>query len=501
VAERIRELTEEAVEHWRWRRSRPVACVWRGDWGSSHSLAIVNDGHATALERDAVVVRRTADAPQSQLDAVGVAGHWPPRFDAPSGGPYVLYQPWEFGRVPARWVDEIRRGVDEVWTPSEYARAAYVESGVAPELVHVVPNGVDVARFSPDGPALELPTRKGTVFLFVGGTLPRKGIDVLLEGYARAFTAADDVALVLKVMGRGGMYRDFPLEQLLERHRTRPDAPELVLFDDDVPFEELPALYRAADVLVQPYRGEGFCLPALEALACAVPVIVTAGGPTDEFVSDACAWRVDAARTPYPADGFPEAYRLVEDGFLLDPDPDALAAAFREAADPDERALRAGSARDHARRLSWERAADAAADRIAALAGRRPIRTVAPAVVAGRRRVLFAVAADWSDRETWLPAVRAYADAFDPTSDTTLVLPAADEQETLALVGAELDAAGIDTAGLADIVLADAAGVEAAALELAADAVIHCRGPRPTRAAAIVPPDPTALRAVAERGD
>src|SRR5919198_3696348 len=87
------------------------------------------------------------EALTSQTDAVGVASHWPPRFEAPSAGPFVLYQPWEFGRVPKSWVEEIRVKVDEVWTPSEASRQAYVTSGVAPELVHVVPNGVDLTRF------------------------------------------------------------------------------------------------------------------------------------------------------------------------------------------------------------------------------------------------------------------------------------------------------------------------------------------------------------------
>ena len=41
------------------------------------------------------------------------------------------------------------------------------------------------------GPALPLPTRKAVKFLFVGGTIHRKGIDVLLEAYRRAFTAQD----------------------------------------------------------------------------------------------------------------------------------------------------------------------------------------------------------------------------------------------------------------------------------------------------------------------
>ncbi len=498
VAECLVELVEGALERWQWRRSRPVACVWRGDFGSMHSLAIVNDGVADALERaGAPVERRLPDGDRSLHDAPGVASHWPPRFEALSKGPFVLYQPWEFGRVPARWVEEIRRRVDEVWTPSEYVREAYVASGVAPELVHVVPNGVDLERFRPDGSKLELSTAKRTVFLFVGGTAPRKNVDGLLDAYGRAFKAADDVCLVVKAMGQQTLYSGFPLDELLERHRARPDAPEVVLFDEDVPFDEMPALYRAADVLVAPYRAEGFCLPVLEALACGVPSVVTAGGPTDEFVSDACAWRVASERVRFAAEKLPGEYRPAADGFWLEPDPEALVTALRAAAGSEARARRAAAAREHAERCSWERAAEAAATRLKELTGRRPIREVPEALVEDRKRVTFTAAVEWGDRENWLPAILAYAEAFDRDADTTLALPVADEAEALELVLAELTAAGVDPSVLPDVALVEVGELDPVMLELAADAVIVCNGHRPTRARAVVSADATALRAVA----
>jgi glycosyltransferase involved in cell wall biosynthesis len=472
-------------------------CLLRGDWGAVHSLAIVNEKLADALDARGLAVERLQklDGP-SDSQAVGIAAHWPPRFEAPSRGPFVMYQPWEFGVVPASWVDPIRRRVDEVWTPSDYARQAYIAAGVAPELVHVVPNGVDLERFSPDGPARELPTGKGTIFLFVGGTTYRKGIDLLLEAYGRAFTAADDVCLAVKGVGANTSYRGQTAEEMIRQFRALPDAPELLFLDEDVPFEQVPDLFRAADVVVQAYRGEGFCLPALEALACGKPVIVTGAGPTDEFVTDACGWRVDSRRCLLPESLF-EDDPLAGRGWVLEPELDALVPALREAADPAARTAKAGHARAQAALFTWANAAEHAAARIDALAGRAPIREVAPAEVPGRGRLLFAVDADWARSESWAPAVRAYADAFTPDDDTTLVLPAHDEAEAVALVTAELDDAGIDTAGLADIAIADASAVAPVALALAADAVISTDGRFPSRAAAVLPPEAAALRAVA----
>jgi glycosyltransferase involved in cell wall biosynthesis len=496
VAARIRELADGAVERRSERLARPLAAVWRGQWGSSHSLAVVNDAHARRLEEDGGRIERVAPGSRPvAAPVVGVTSSWPPRFEQLSAGPLVLYQPWEFGEIPTAWVDEIRRGVDEVWAPSEHARNAYLASGIAPELVHVVPNGVDLDRFRPDGPRRALPTGKGTVFLFVGGTVYRKGIDVLLTAFARAFTAADDVALVVKANSGESFYRGQTADDALARFDSLPDAPELVVMDDDLPADQVPALYRAADVLVQPYRGEGFCLPVLEALACGVPVVATAGGPTDDFVSDACAWRIPSRRAPLPA----SELVLTGDGWLLEPDVDALVDLLREAADPDARADRAAAARSHAERWSWDAAAAAARARIAALTGCTPIRRHAPALVPNRRRTLFAASPDWDAPETWEPVVRAYAEAFEHDADTTLVLPAADEGRAVALVTSALERAELDPGRLADVVVADASGVSGPALELASDAFVHAAGPRPRRARRVLPPEPAALRAVAAR--
>ena len=495
IAARIAELTEAAIERWRHRSSRPVTCVWRGDGGSGHSLAVVNDALVAAIEADGGAVERTIQELGSASAAVGVAQHWPPSFDPPSAGPFVLYQPWEFGRVPKRWVEEVRRTVDEVWAPSHAAREAFVASGVAPDLVHVVPNGIDPGRFTPDGPRRELPTRRSTVLLFVGGMTYRKGIDLLLEAYRRAFTSDDDVCLVLKAFGSRTFYRGQTADEAVRAFQAVPGTPELVLLDQDLAFDEIPALYRACDVLVQPYRGEGFCLPALEALACGRPVIVTDGGSTDDFVPAECGWRLPSRRVPLPDGALPPGYDLAGEGFLLEPDGDVLVAALRAAADPGERAARAANARAQALRFTWKAAGRVAAERLAALRDRTPIRRIAPTAVPDRRGFVFAVPAEWGARQTWAGPLRAYAEAFKAGDDTTLVLPTLDESEALALASAELEAGGFDLEALADICIADSSATVAEALELAADAMICANGGRPARARLVVPPDPAALRA------
>jgi glycosyltransferase involved in cell wall biosynthesis len=53
-------------------------------------------------------------------------------------------------------------------------------------------------------------------------------------------------------------------------------------------------LYQAADAYVSLYLAEGFNLPALEAIACGLPLICTKGGPTDDFTTPDFAWHVES---------------------------------------------------------------------------------------------------------------------------------------------------------------------------------------------------------------
>src|SRR2546428_731861 len=102
--------------------------------------------------------------------------------------------------------------------------------------------------------------------------------------------------LVIKDFGGQDVYAGQTLEAQIRSAQTRPDSPEILYLSDTLSPDELPGLYTACDCLVHPYRGEGFGLPVLEAMACGLPVIVTGGGATDDFVTDEFAYRLSALR-------------------------------------------------------------------------------------------------------------------------------------------------------------------------------------------------------------
>jgi glycosyltransferase involved in cell wall biosynthesis len=357
-------------------RRLPVSVSWRGDQGRPTSLAVINTNVCDGLEGEGFAVERllrdgSTMTPTAPFAAeVTVRHQWPPDFSAASGRLAVI-QPWEFGSIPRSWVAPIQRNVDELWVPSGYVKRMFVQDGIDGERIRVIGNGVDLERFTPEGPRMELGAPDDCRFLFVGGMVARKAPDLLIAAYLEAFAGRDDVCLVIKDFGAGSIYPGSDRGPVKE-HADQARLPRIVYLDEDLTDDEMASLYRACDVTALPYRGEGFCMPALEGMACGLPAIVTAGGPTDEFVPDQACWRVPAGvkrATEQRVDGMDTA------GFpySLDPDPAALRRIMLEVADDAaERAVRGAAGRAAAESHGWDGVARRYAERITALAALPP---------------------------------------------------------------------------------------------------------------------------------
>ncbi len=120
-------------------------------------------------------------------------------------------------------------------------------------------------------------------FLHLSSCFPRKGVDILLRAYARAFRRGDPVRLVIK--GFANPHNDVA-SQLVRLRGDDPDVAEIELIETETDEAGVLALYRDADAVVLPTRGEGFNLPAAEAMAAGLPVIVTGHGGHMDFCDD-----------------------------------------------------------------------------------------------------------------------------------------------------------------------------------------------------------------------
>jgi glycosyltransferase involved in cell wall biosynthesis len=250
--------------------------------------------------------------------------------------------------------------VDEVWAYSRHVRDCYVRSGVPTGKVAVVPPGVDPSLFHPQAPRAAIPATHGYRFLFVGGAATsRKGFDVLLRAYVRAFRRSDDVCLVVKDYFYG------PVRDQIAAALADPCAPEVIYLYDDADPWAMPGYYTACDCLVLPYRAEGFGLPALEAMACGKPVIVTGHGAALDFCGHGEGYLIPAKETVFPEMRVGD-FTTCGPPTWAEPNEDALVELLRHVFIHRDEAARKGSA-GRARvvtGLTWDHSARGAARRL-----------------------------------------------------------------------------------------------------------------------------------------
>ncbi|MGH3105186.1 MAG: glycosyltransferase family 4 protein, partial [Gaiellaceae bacterium] len=247
-------------------------------------------------------------------DAVGVGG-----WNQPAFWQALLYA--RARRIPLLvWVESTARDARSEALPLELAKRALVrgasgffvpgrasaeylrELGVPDERIAVAPNAVDHRIFGERVAGLRGP-HEGCTFLYVGRLDAEKGLDVLLEAFAR-------VPGELVIVGGG------TLEAALRRA-----APERVRFTGALDRDAVAEHYARADVFVLPSRSEQWGMVLNEAAAAALPIVATtSAGAARELVEDGV------------------------NGFVVEPDDvDELARALRRMAEDEELRRRAGA--------------------------------------------------------------------------------------------------------------------------------------------------------------
>ncbi len=286
--------------------TRRLRIAWHGDQSTVHSLSIVNReiclrlierGHElTLVEYHSHLsewqscplppdLRSRLNAPLSGPPEVHVCLRWPPVQTPPQEGHWVWIQPWEHGALPVTWQETVSQHLDEIWVPTSHVTQCFLKAGLPRDRVHLIPLGVSPVFFS-SYTAFPLQTRKQFRFLFVGGTIHRKGFDLLLAAYGATFRRTDDVCLVVKDVGARTYYSLETSQTAIQEFRSDPDAPEIEYLDADLSTEQIAMLYSACHCLIHPYRAEGFGLPIAEAMATGLPVIVTGSGAALDFCND-----------------------------------------------------------------------------------------------------------------------------------------------------------------------------------------------------------------------
>jgi glycosyltransferase involved in cell wall biosynthesis len=194
------------------------------------------------------------------------------------------------GRGIGAIADAVRRFMlrraDYVIAISLEIRAQLLARGIAESRIREIPNAVDTRRFHPATPPEKRALRERfglpadrTVLIFSGRLSRAKGLPMLIEAWPTLIERHPDLYLV--IVGSGKLSFDDCEDSI----RAFVEARRL---SDSVKFagesDRVHEYLQASDVFVFPTEYEGFSLALVEALACAMPVVVTAVGAAPDLI-------------------------------------------------------------------------------------------------------------------------------------------------------------------------------------------------------------------------
>jgi glycosyltransferase involved in cell wall biosynthesis len=287
-----------------------------GKFYDNHSLSIVNrsivleltklganirivplDSYDPVYELDKNDVRtlKNLEAASEAIPDVQIRHSYPPIWSWPvhNETKVVYIQPWEYPKALFEWQYKFETFADALIVPSNYCKNVFSAGGLRPDNLFVVPNGYDETIFNREpGNSVEkfgINSDKFN-FVYVGNSQWRKGLDILLHAWKGSFDRSDNAKLIIKdnprIYGKSNI-----LDEIIKLQYTT-DCGEIIYIDDELSTSEMADIYKASQVVVHPYRAEGFGMHIQEAMACGCVPIISADGPTEDFIPKDKGFRI-----------------------------------------------------------------------------------------------------------------------------------------------------------------------------------------------------------------
>ena len=158
---------------------------------------------------------------------------------------------------------------------SSYLKDRMQDSGLEySKNLFTIPNGIQTRSFRP------MDVVKKYDLLFIGRFQKAKGLDALVRA----------LHLIRKTKGQAyklGIAGEFTDEQrTFILNSTTEVVREGIVFLGTVQREDMPKIINCANLVIVPSRYESFGLPALEAMACGIPVLATRVGGLPEIIDE-----------------------------------------------------------------------------------------------------------------------------------------------------------------------------------------------------------------------
>ena len=199
---------------------------------------------------------------------------------------HFIYSMFETDRAPIDYPSHLNNAT-ETFVPSYHVKKAFNSSHI--RNVSVIRPAIDTETYKPQKTNVLKKYENMYKFFISCDLTPRKGLHVLLSVFFQTFVNRDDVLLVVKAYWGGTSYKhkEEIVNNIMEIKKKCGNTkfPRVVLIGDVLSEEQMVLLFNACDCYVAPSFGEGFNLPAIQAMACGKPVIATEWSGHEEFIN------------------------------------------------------------------------------------------------------------------------------------------------------------------------------------------------------------------------
>lgn len=192
-----------------------------------------------------------------------------------SGKYHIGHLFYETDKLPKEWVVPCN-GMNEIWTASEYQADMMRASGVTVPI-YCFPQPIDILPATSKTEAYATPGFDGFKFYSIFQWIDRKNPRALITNYWKTFEHTKDVALIIKTYGVNYSDDEF-LRIKAEISQWKAETPQvtypkLLLVRKLMSTEQMFKLHATGDCYINTSRGEGWCIPAVEASLMGNPVI------------------------------------------------------------------------------------------------------------------------------------------------------------------------------------------------------------------------------------
>lgn len=260
------------------------------------------------------------------------------------------------GRFLDQWMRHVQLNEFRKLPIAGFNLDALLEVGVPASDCQVVPLGYapEIERLYPQGKPAGLSGQPLKILLVTNShDLNRYGTDLAVAALARAFGPESPVEVHIK--DYAGLAAS-GVDALIAR---QPRFPKVIWHKTFLDKEDLIHLYAGMDVQLAPFRGEGFAMKIMDAMALGLPTLMPLFGGPLEFATAETCWPLPFAEVPVGSCFDRESYYMGAGAWWCEPDLDALTEALTQLPESRPRlaALGQSGRQSVVGRFTWQAAA------------------------------------------------------------------------------------------------------------------------------------------------